>query len=676
MMSLICEQNQLPESSENSKTTLEKGGRSPPDVKLDFVLEDLLKYFNKLEILCKTKKEIEKKYGIVKEQDDCWSEDDIRRAWGKTQRIDYYLRRNRWALVIVLQILKRQRTKEEESDLNEGRHLVQRCAELSLIDTPDQMKAERENGRGEDVIWSTVDINQACGKAESMKVISEERSTQSSDELKTLGAAGGDEQMSGAGKKVSKVSSLSEDSGVASGSQLSAFSTDVAPSPTEVNPIVNSRNSKTKKAALMNKDTLVNNCEQQTYVDNYDQCLADVHDKENARWKNGLRSACGISQRMKENSGEGSTQSNAEPQQTEQTKETAGQQPGADSGASKRKYKDNTGPEDSGERDDSNDYPKRCSLKRNDDGSWTREKPNSQTVYIRIPFSVMSGNESPSITETEVQNKNPTYKLIDRVPYLTEIRKRKSYALLYNNQTKNAAWVYEILNSETLKEAGERKDVFSVDQSIHPFYQASSEKYTDPYVRGHLAAAANHMWCQKALDDTFLMSNITPQHKDLNNGKWKQLEAKCRSKTKENDIRNVHVYSGPLYLPRDRVVKYKEMRGQAVPTHFFKVIIVEHYDGTAELECYKMPKEKLEDKPKERVELEGYKMPKKKLEDNLDDYKEPIEEIEKASGLIFREKSCSKGETDSDREITWTGENEHGETCTVKTQVRISTPCS
>lgn len=90
-----------------------------------------------------------------------------------------------------------------------------------------------------------------------------------------------------------------------------------------------------------------------------------------------------------------------------------------------------------------------------------------------------------------------------------------------------------------------------------------------------------------------------------------------------------------------------------MPTHFFKVIIVEHCDGTVELECYGMPN--------------GILDPNNK-------YKVSIGDIEKASGLIFRENSCSKGETDSDREITWTGEKEDGETCTVKTLVKIITP--
>lgn len=129
------------------------------------------------------------------------------------------------------------------------------------------------------------------------------------------------------------------------------------------------------------------------------------------------------------------------------------------------------------------------------------------------------------------------------------------------------------------------------------------------------------------------------------------MENDCQKKIKEN-IRNVHVYSGPLYLPRDNEqILVKQIRGQVVPTDFFKVIIVEHEDGKVELECYTVPNDD-----------SGIKNPVL------------IEDIEKASGLIFRENSCSGGETESLRRVTWTGENEDDEPCTVTTDVKISTP--
>ncbi len=672
---LTCVLKQIPDSYGNDETTFEKRETNPLDVPLDDIAEDLLSFLNESKSLSGAKEDIEKKYEIKKEDGDCWPADDIKRVWGQTQSMKIKSSRRRyWAHVIIFQMLKRFMVYDER----------------------------KPNAAQKDHDDTTNETKHSCETRSGMKENSEDTSSQGKAELETAGAAGGVEQMLGAERKLSKVfRSAESDSGVASGSPLSASSTDEAPSPTEVNPITSSSNSETRNAALVNEDedTLNNNCEQRKDEDNYELCYADVHDKENARCKNGLRSACGISQRMKGNAEHRSTQSNAEPQQTEQTKDTAKQQSGADSGATKRKSTesgatkrkstDNAESESllstSGERDDSKEVPKRRSLR-----IWSREvsnKANSQTVYLRIPFSVMAGNESPSSIDTVDPDVSPNYKLIDRVPKLTEIRKRKSYAMLYDNRTRNAAWVYEILNSETLQTKVDRANVFSADQSIHPFYRESNVLYLGSYDRGHLAAAANHRWCRKACDDTFLMSNISPQHQDLNNGCWKTLENDCQTLAEETNIRNVHVYSGPLYLPGDnQKILVKKIRGQVVPTHFFKVIIVEHKDRKVEHEDGKVEHEdgkvehedgkvEHEDGKVEhedgKVELKCYVMPN---DASGDKYTVSIEDIERASGLIFREKCCSEGETESLRRVTWTGENEYDEPCTVTTHVNISTP--
>lgn len=44
------------------------------------------------------------------------------------------------------------------------------------------------------------------------------------------------------------------------------------------------------------------------------------------------------------------------------------------------------------------------------------------------------------------------------------------------------------------------------------FHRATNADYRGSgFDRGHLAAAANHKWTQKAMDDTFYLSNVAPQ---------------------------------------------------------------------------------------------------------------------------------------------------------------------
>lgn len=75
----------------------------------------------------------------------------------------------------------------------------------------------------------------------------------------------------------------------------------------------------------------------------------------------------------------------------------------------------------------------------------------------------------------------------------------------------------------------------------------SDYKYSG-YDRGHLAAAGNHKANQKHLDQTFVLSNISPQvGAGFNRDKWAELEKHSRKLLKQYP--NVYVCTGPLYLP-------------------------------------------------------------------------------------------------------------------------------
>ncbi len=549
-------ENKICESDKNVKTTCEKGGREPPHVTLDDIFNDLLSYIGKSPHLNKTYKNIEKKYDIKKESDGRWPEDDIKRAWGKTQRMDdTSLKNKRWSLAILLQVIKRKRNEAQPDQSNEKEH--------------EQKKGEGSN------------------------------------------------------------------------------------------------------------------------------------------------------------------------------------------------------------------------------------KPNSQSVYIRIPISVMFKNESTSQGgEGGGEINNPTYKLIDRFPLLPEIKKKQSYVMMYNNQTRNAAWVYEILNRETVplqnkdedrdeekdedeeksknkeknkdkdeekkkikeknkdkdeekkkkKEKEKKKDKeikkdkyeekkknkdknkdkdehknedeeknkdeenddttaphnkAAKNTAVTPLRNKSNVKFRedtfDPlyeaikkiedcnesdYEQGHLASAANHKWCTEAYEDTFCLSNIAPQVPAFNQGLWKKLEDHCQKKIdNQNDIRNVHVYSGPLYLLSDKKKGklLKIWKSKVVPTHFFKVIIVEHINGKVELECYKMPNENPADENSQSKDKNSQSKDKNRQSkdetdqdsDELGIYEVSIKEIETDSGLRFTESSCTEGEIDSIRKVKW--ENAE-KSRSAKIKVTISTP--
>lgn len=291
----------------------------------------------------------------------------------------------------------------------------------------------------------------------------------------------------------------------------------------------------------------------------------------------------------------------------------------------------------------------------------------SLNEYILIPFLEMSSNTSKEVDPSSVVGSSS--KLVNGCPSDSELRIRKSYVMSFNNETKNAEWVYEILNKDTLK------NNFKAQMSF------GENKFEDSkYVQGHLAAAANHRWCQEAYHDTFLISNMIPQDESLNNSDWKTIENDCRDKAMNPKVCNVHVYTGPLYL-KEKKNKWgtevedfydradprtmKLQGGKVVPTHLFKVIIVENEDGRVEEpECYVMP---ILDKEDTDIQ-EGRKFSNRDVVKNK--YVQNITTIETFSGLKFIE-SHSNVET-KDCIKTITGEGEKGESCSAKIKVRIS----
>ncbi|XP_053137727.1 endonuclease G, mitochondrial [Hemicordylus capensis] len=210
------------------------------------------------------------------------------------------------------------------------------------------------------------------------------------------------------------------------------------------------------------------------------------------------------------------------------------------------------------------------------------------------------------------------------LPGLSQVRSRESYVLCYDPRSRSALWVVEQLNADELNGPADRRGCeFLEDDSVHPYHRASNEDYRKSgFDRGHLAAAANHKRSQRAMSDTFYLSNIAPQNPDLNQHAWNNLEKYCRGLTRTN--KNVYVCTGPLFLPRKEAdgkmyVKYQVIgKNQvAVPTHFFKVLILEKREGGIELRPYVMPNCPVD----EKTPLERFLV--------------PIESIERASGLLF-----------------------------------------
>ena len=168
--------------------------------------------------------------------------------------------------------------------------------------------------------------------------------------------------------------------------------------------------------------------------------------------------------------------------------------------------------------------------------------------------------------------------------------------IAFDTRNRNPTFVMERINNNkhgvAATEAPSRKNKrFFEDKTIPEHHRSRNHHYRNSgYDRGHLAPAADFK-TDSDVQDSFSLSNISPQLPRFNRAMWLRVEEFVRSvvEQEENvkgDSSEVEtwVVTGPLWLPSSTVAKDKfqysfEAIGHPpslihVPTHFFKVVVV------------------------------------------------------------------------------------------------------
>lgn len=213
-----------------------------------------------------------------------------------------------------------------------------------------------------------------------------------------------------------------------------------------------------------------------------------------------------------------------------------------------------------------------------------------------------------------------------------DLQTRSEFVSCYDRSTRNPYYVVEHITKESLQrqEGVDRKKlVFTEDEQIPMKFRARlRDFFRSGYDRGHNAPAANAKFNQLAMDETFYLTNMSPQvGEGFNRDYWAHFEDFSRKLTSKYD--NVRIMTGPLYLPKlHEDGKYRvtyEVIGSppniAVPTHFFKLIIGEN-NG------------------QDSIAAAAFVMPNDKMNNNepLTNFQVPIEAVERASGLELLQK--------------------------------------
>lgn len=184
--------------------------------------------------------------------------------------------------------------------------------------------------------------------------------------------------------------------------------------------------------------------------------------------------------------------------------------------------------------------------------------------------------------------------------------------LSYVEEFEVAEWVAYSLNKSKLKSIVERKKNFTIDPDIET-ESATPDDYTrSGYDRGHLAPSADMKFSDIAMNECFYMSNISPQHPDLNRGIWKDLEEEIREWVFDGEKDSLYIFTGPIYdsLSTKKIGKNKIL----VPSYFYKIIL---------------------DYSSSNLQSISFIFPNKDCNLSIENYSTSIDEIEKRTSIDF-----------------------------------------
>lgn len=190
----------------------------------------------------------------------------------------------------------------------------------------------------------------------------------------------------------------------------------------------------------------------------------------------------------------------------------------------------------------------------------------------------------------------------------SKVYDKSYYSLEYNEKHEQANWVYYLLTKKYVKGHAKRKNEFLIDRDINTGSATLKDYRRSGYSRGHLCAAADMKQNDKAIYETFYMSNMSPQLGSFNAGEWNRLEMKVRRWAVQED--SIIVVTGPVFKNNKGSIGRNKV---TVPGAYYKVL----YDLT---------------KPQK---MTAFIIPHMNNPKHYKNYQTTVNEVEKQTGIDF-----------------------------------------
>ncbi len=229
-----------------------------------------------------------------------------------------------------------------------------------------------------------------------------------------------------------------------------------------------------------------------------------------------------------------------------------------------------------------------------------------------------------------------------------ELRSFSGYTICYREEYEQPEWAAYTLTAEKLVKNASRADNFRPDPLISTGSASLADYKGSGYDRGHLAPAADFAYSAEAMDDSFYLSNMSPQNGSFNRGIWAKLEAAVRDWAGETLI--TYVVTGPVLEKPANEYGFIGANEVSVPEYYYKALLFVYDSASKETAgSAKAPaaltaagassdallSATTSDGQQVWLYAAGYLLPNEKSSADLASYTVSIDDIEARTGLDF-----------------------------------------
>lgn len=194
---------------------------------------------------------------------------------------------------------------------------------------------------------------------------------------------------------------------------------------------------------------------------------------------------------------------------------------------------------------------------------------------IRQTVETCAVNDTETTVRKNIQYKAPagddrllTQLVPKEIPQ--QLLRRVGYVVSYNPETHIPNWVaWQLTESHTTGPYMRKGIEFQEDNEAEGVKVNTFDYSRSGYDRGHMCPSGDNKWDKTAQQQSFLMTNICPQNRNLNAGDWNEMENQCRKWAKQYG--RIYIVAGPiLYNQKHKTIgKAKVVVSEA----FFKVVL-------------------------------------------------------------------------------------------------------